>query len=209
MQNTVKIALFLLPLFIFSCDDRIKNNKFKYFEYYSINSDSIVLVDSKIIKHFRDNLYFKNDTLSIGVSLYEDKLNAYENTIVSKFKGILFFNTELYNISIDTNSYRFLIKDLIAIDSKHIIAFPKGKYKLPFFQMLRLDPKKTKIFDKNNTYLIDDSLIYCIPTNSYIDIKPSEFIVVEIDGVIYGRTKENYYYLDEHITTIPKKKNTE
>jgi hypothetical protein len=200
MQNKKKVIIFYLLLFVISsCKDRSQFKEQVFLKYYSTVSDSTVLVPSQNVKYYKENLFYVNGILTIGLPYFEDEFEDKSASIVSKKKAVLLFNSVTYNLNIDTTSYEFLVKDLIAKDSSLVIAFPKGKYKLPFIEKLRLNPSKTKILDRKNTYLSDDKFIYCIPTNTYLNIKPTNFIIEEKDGIIYGKTESNFYYLDEKV----------
>lgn len=198
MQNKVKLILiYLIGAIVLSCNDR--TNEDIFYRYYTTNSDSIVLFENSAKQILKDNLFMINDTLYLGLPLLEDEFNESTNSIQAIKKGILLFNTVTYNLPLDTKSYKFLVKDFIAVDSNKVIAFPRGKYKLPFFKVLKLKPNKTIILDKDNTYLKDDSFVYCIPTHSYLKVKPSEFNIKQIDGVTHGEINDTFYYLDEKL----------
>ena len=171
-----------------------------YYKYASLESDSIILFDNSNVQLLKENLYICDDTLYLGVDFFEDKLNEKSNAIKSKKKGILLFNTIHYHLSIDTSSYTFLIKDWIAMDFNQVIAFPKGNTKLPAFEVLKLNPKKLIPLAHKNTYLKDDRFVYCVPTNTYINVEPKDFETEIRNGVIFGKIGKQYYYLDELIS---------
>lgn len=208
MQNKNKIILlvFLIigySIMIISC----KNNKVEnetFYRYHSKYSDSIVLFNyGSKISFLKDNLYFTNNTVYIGVPLFEDIDN--EDRIVSIKKGIVLIDPLEYNLSIDTSSYHFIVKELIASDKKSVIAFPRGIYKLPFLQVLELNPNKTFLCDYDETYLKDDSLVYCIPTNTYLKMSSKDFDVFYNDNVVYGKYKNVVYYFDTPFDTLHEK----
>lgn len=157
------------------------------------------------ISILKDNLYFTNNTVYIGVPLFEDEIDK-EDKIVSIRKGIVLIDPLLkYNLSIDTLTYHFIVKELIASDKNNVIAFPRGIYKLPFIQVLELNPSKTVLCDSNGTYLKDDSLVYCIPTNTYLEVSSKDFDVFLKDNVVFGKYKNVVYYLDTPEDTLHEK----
>ncbi|MBX2949531.1 MAG: hypothetical protein KF704_09670 [Crocinitomicaceae bacterium] len=203
MQDKSKIILLTIlgvGIIVFnSC----KNNNQKeesYYRYYSTSSDRIISYKNPNIVHYKDNLYFIGDTIYIGVPLVEDVLK--NNKIFSERKGICLINPAEYNLSIDTSTYRFIIEELIASDINHVIAFPKGKYKLPFIEILKLNPDRLSLIDNSKTYIKDDSLVYCIPTNTYIKVNPGEFHTIYNENVEYGKYENIIYYLDTPIDTL-------
>lgn len=203
MQNKSKIITIILLavsiIVIISC----KNNNTKeeyYYKYYSKSSDSIVSYKNSNVQYYRDNLYFIDDTIYIGIPLFEDILK--NDKISSERKGICLINPTQYNLSIDTSSYKFIVKELIASDINNVIAFPRGKYKLPFIEILILKSNKLSLIDNSKTYIKDDSLVYCIPTNTYIQVNPSEFHITYNENVEYGKYKNIIYYLDTPIDTL-------
>lgn len=99
----------------------------------------------------------------------------------------------------------FIVKELIASDKNNVIAFPRGIYKLPFIQVLELNPSKTVLCDSNGTYLKDDSLVYCIPTNTYLEVSSKDFDVFLKDNVVFGKYKNVVYYLDTPEDTLHEK----
>ncbi|MCO5268830.1 MAG: hypothetical protein M9897_08045 [Brumimicrobium sp.] len=186
---------------IISCNSKVENDVF--YRYYSNNSDSIVLFskDSEMLL-VKDNLYFSNNNIYIGLPLFEDNIDN-QDKIISIRKGIVLIDPlNKYNLSIDTSTYHFIIKELIACDKNNVIAYPRGIYKLPFLEVLELNPSKTILCDSNGTYLKDDSLVYCIPTNTYLEISSKDFDMLYKDNVYYGKHKNIVYYLDSPIDTL-------
>ncbi|MDD2476053.1 MAG: hypothetical protein PHI32_09095 [Dysgonamonadaceae bacterium] len=212
MANKAKLYLLIFLIIgcsamFFSCKNHyVEVDEVIYYKYFSLDSDSIVLFSSNSkISILKDNLYFTNNTVYIGVPLFEDEIDK-EDKIVSIRKGIVLIDPLLkYNLSIDTLTYHFIVKELIASDKNNVIAFPRGIYKLPFIQVLELNPSKTVLCDSNGTYLKDDSLVYCIPTNTYLEVSSKDFDVFLKDNVVFGKYKNVVYYLDTPEDTLHEK----
>src|SRR5690554_412299 len=194
MQNKNKItALTLLILGCFTIIISCNNNNIEngiFFRYHSKQSDSIIPLNrNQNISLIKDNLYFNNGNIHIGLPLFEDI--DVDDKIVSIKKGIVLLYPPEYNLSIDTSTYHFIIKELIARDKNNIIAYPRGNYKFPFLQVLELNPSKTVMCDSNGTYLKDDSLVYCIPTNTYLKLYSKDFDVFHEKNLIFTNCPSN------------------
>ena len=69
-------------------------------------------------------------------------------------------------------------------------------------EILKLNPDRLSLIDNSKTYIKDDSLVYCIPTNTYIKVNPSEFHTIYNENVEYGKSENIIYYLDTPIDTL-------
>ncbi len=201
MQNKINKIIFfgLLILSTLGCNKnhRVDNTFYKYFNYPE--SDSIILI-SNIPRKIKDNIFSLNDTLFISIP-YFTKMDDGNNKIKTIYLGELLLNTKTAAINIDTTSYSWLVEGLIAKDQNNIFAFPR-KYHLPTIKILKLDPSKTFIIDKNNNYLKDEKYIYCIPTDTYLDVDISKFSIIENNGLIYGYDSLFYYYFDKPLNKL-------
>ena len=179
-----------------SCEKK-PQMKDHYYIYISKESDSIVPFHSQgDIQCLKANLFIADENLYIGLPYYIDTLQG-ENQIVQKKVGTILFNPVDYGINIDTASYQFLVTDMIAKDKNRVYAYPKGMFKLPFIQVLDLNPALTIVLDHETTYLRDDSLIYCLPTNTYLDVDAKDFEVIYIQHTPFGKSHGILYYWDE------------
>lgn len=179
-----------------SCEKK-PQMKDHYYHYISKESDSIVPFHSQgDIQCLKANLFIADENLYIGLPYYIDTLQG-ENQIVQKKVGTILFNPVDYGINIDTASYQFLVTDMIAKDKSRVYAYPKGMFKLPFIQVLDLNPALTIVLDHETTYLRDDSLIYCLPTNTYLDVDAKDFEVIYIQHTPFGKSHGILYYWDE------------
>ena len=179
-----------------SCGEKPQNED-HYFQYIAKESDSIVPFSFQgDIQCLKANIFISDENLYIGLPYYIDTLQD-ENQIVQKKVGTILFNPVDYGINIDTSSYQFIVKDIIAKDENHVYAYPKGLFKLPFIQVLDLNPAHTIVLDHEATYLRDDSLVYCFPTNTYLDVKAKDFEVIYIQHVPFGKYHSILYYWDE------------
>lgn len=199
--NVVSLALSILIFLAFSCVKSRQQEKVHYFQYVSKESDSIVPFTCRgEIKYLKENLYIADDILYIGLPYYIDTLQG-KNQVIQKRVGTILINPIDYDIVIDTASYQFLVEELISKDKNQILAYPIGLFKTPFIQVLKLNPKQTRICDHEATYLRDDSLVYCFPTNTYLDVNAKEFEVVYIRQVPFGKHHNVLYYWDEPLKT--------
>lgn len=179
------------------CTQQGTQNEDHYFQYIAKESDSIVPFSFQgDIQCLKANIFISDENLYIGLPYYIDTLQD-ENQIVQKKVGTILFNPVDYGINIDTASYQFIVKDMIAKDENHVYAYPKGLFKLPFIQVLDLNPAHTIVLDHEATYLRDDSLVYCFPTNTYLDVKAKDFEVIYIQHVPFGKYHSILYYWDE------------
>lgn len=196
MQNQIKIILALF-LLIASCGEKKVGEV--YYQYTSIGSDSIVLFENSSLELVKENLYISNEGFYLGCDLFEDVISTDSNSIMPKRKGVLLFSTLRYNLTIDTASYTFLIPNQVAMDKDQMIVFPKGNHKLPVFDVLKLNPEKLIQLKGENTYLKDNRFVYCLPTNTNVDVDPKDFETEIRNGVTFGKIGNQYYYLDEPI----------
>lgn len=202
MQNKNPLTVFILLFLFFSC--RSKNLDEKYYKYSNTLTDSIIAVNSQKVKHLKCNLYTVDDTLSIGVSYFEKEYSKNKDEIETVLKGKLMFNSIVYKLNIDTLSYSWLVEDLISKDKQKVFAFPR-KYMIPSLKILKLNSSDVVVCDENYTYLKDTKFVYCIPTDSYLDVAPLKFTTIIKDGVTFGSDSIHYFYFDSLVENFDLK----
>jgi hypothetical protein len=195
MQNQVALVIGILLALLSSCTNKAQGGK--YYAYSEPNKDAIIEIRGQDIQHLKDNLYLINGHLAVGVPYFEAiPSTEEEDAILMDSLGMMLFDADAYQLPIDTSSYMWLVKDLIAKDQRRVYAFPRT-YHLPTVKILKLNPSDVVICDREGTYLKDSNFVYCIPKDSYLDVAPAKFTTAIIDNVTYGWDSTNYYYLDQ------------
>lgn len=168
----------------------------RYFRYATLNSDDIEGMPAQDIHRIKANLYRVGGNLALGV-VYREAAAAPSNEAVRMDSlGTLLFDLGTYQLPIDTASYHWILPDLVAGDNNRVYAFPR-RYHLPTIKMLHLNPTTLILCDSDATYLKDADTVYCIPSDSYLQVEPGDFSTEQVEGVTYGRDSATYYYWDE------------
>lgn len=197
----MRIEFYFIMFVLFSCGENNtgKNDSDFYIGTFGSVND-VRLLDPQDVVKIVHNVYKIDSVYYLGIEYQEKQTNSKNDIIKSRKKGIFLMNqNEILNESgIDIPSYEWIIPNHVSKDKKRVYFFPKT-YEIPSVIILKLNPNNTVLVDTNATYLKDDSLVFCIPSNSYMNVDAENFQAEYIDGYAIGTDGNNSFEYDRMI----------